>query len=258
MSLLEAIILGVIQGLTEFLPVSSSGHLAVGEKLLDFKGPESVAFDVLVHAATVVAILAVILPDIIRMLRTELRTVVMLVIASLPAGLAGFLLEPHIEFIKENMLVVGILFIVTASALVLAKAFSSDEKELGRVGILDSLIIGVFQAAAILPGISRSGFTISSARMMGVKPRAAFNFSFMLGVAAISGATLVKARDIGSLEGTLGMGVLVAAFVAALVSGVAALLVFRKIVVAGKLHYFSWYLVPLGIGTIIFHFLSAR
>ena len=254
MSLLEAVILGVVQGLTEFLPVSSSGHLAVIENMLGLGGKEFVAFDVLVHFATFLAILVVLAPDIIRILKTERRVILLLVVGSIPAAAAGFLLEPYMAPIKKNLLAVGICFLATCGVLVLSRVLGHDKKELKKSSLLDSLFVGIAQAIAILPGISRSGSTISTARMLGIKARDAFTLSFLLGGIAIFGATIFEAGDIGSLAGTLGAGVLAAAFAAALVSGIAALIVFKKIVAAGRLHYFAWYLAPVGIATIILYF----
>ncbi len=254
MSVVEAIILGIVQGLTEFLPVSSSGHLALGEEFFGFRGEESIAFDVLVHVATLVAILCVILRDIVRIVRRDRRVVALLVLGSVPAAIVGILLDKQMESIKTNLLLVGLFFLTTAAVLVVAKILERDRKEMTEMSFLDALVIGISQAVAILPGISRSGSTISTARALGISASSAFSFSFLLGAVAISGATVLKAKDIASLGDQIGFGVLSAAFVASLVSGIFALLVFRKMVVAGKLHFFAWYLVPLGIAAIVFHF----
>lgn len=254
MSILEAVILGLAQGLTEFLPVSSSGHLALGEKLFGFGGEASVTFDVLVHLATLIAILIVVCPDIIRTFRSERRVLVLLVVGSVPAALVGFLIGPHMDRIKSNMLLVGLFFLGTAAILLIAHRGEKDRKDLREVSFLEVLFVGIAQSLAILPGISRSGSTISAARLLGIRPESAFSLSFLLGAIAITGASLLEARNLESLGGEVGVAALAAAFVVSLVSGLAALLVFRRLVVAGRLHWFAAYLVPLGIGTIIWHF----
>jgi undecaprenyl-diphosphatase len=255
MGILEAILLGVLQGLTEFLPVSSSGHLALAEKLLGFSGEEFVAFDVLVHLATAAAILVVLIREILRVLLADRRVILTLIIASIPAVFAGVFLESSMSDIKDNLIVVGAAFIGTAFMLVLARIGGKDKKGMREMGALDAIAVGVNQAFAILPGLSRSGLTISSARFCGIRPRDAFTFSFLLGLIAILGASAFKAKDISALSTGLGIEVLTAAFVSAFVSGLIALIIFRRIVIAGKLHYFAWYLVPLGLWTIILDFL---
>jgi undecaprenyl-diphosphatase len=259
MTIIAALILGLLQGLTEFLPVSSSGHLAVAEKLFGFGGEESVAFDVLIHLATLVAIFIVVFRDIIGVLKTDRKVIVMLVIGSIPAGAAGFLLKDEMDVIKSDLLLVGAFFLVTAAFLVMSRFLAGkQEKELGGVTVFDAAFIGMFQAAAVLPGVSRSGSTIAAGRMSGLCGRAAFAFSFLLGAIAISGASLLKAKDMAGLGSTIEPAALAAAFAGALVSGIAAMLALRKIVISGKLHYFAFYLVPLGILTMILHFILGR
>jgi undecaprenyl-diphosphatase len=254
MTITEAMILGLVQGLTEFLPVSSSGHLALGEKILGFGGESSIAFDVLVHVATLVAILIVVFPDILMILRRDRRVIGLLLVGSIPAGVVGILLREHMDAIKSNLLWVGSFFLVTGALLATAQKFGSDRRELRNMTWLDAILVGIAQAIAILPGISRSGSTISAARICGVEPRSAFSFSFLLGTIAIGGATLLEARNFGDLSSELGTDVLVAAFVTAFVSGLASILILRRILVARKLHVFAWYLLPLGIVTIVLHF----
>lgn len=143
MTTAQAIILGIVQGLTEFLPVSSSGHLALGERLFEFGGKASVAFDVLVHLATLIAVLVVVMRDIVNVLKKDRRVIWLLFVASLPTGAAVFIVHDKMTVFKENLLFVGLCFLVTAGVLVLARILRKDKKEMKEMVWWEAVLVGV-------------------------------------------------------------------------------------------------------------------
>lgn len=251
-----ALALGVVQGLTEFLPVSSSGHLAVGAWL--FGQPNlSLATIVFLHGATLLATLLLFGRDVValttqtaRGLATpkafaaseEGRTVVGLVLATLPTAVVGLLFKDAVEHLASVRWVVGLCFLGSAAMALATRVAGGDRPHLAPLGYL---LIGLAQAAAVLPGVSRSGSTIAAAMLLGMAPAAAFRFSFLLSLPAIAGAL---ALELAHADGLRGLGP--AAWwggAAALVVGYAALLALRHIVVRGRFWAFALYLIPLGI-----------
>ena len=245
MSVLEAIVLGIVQGLTEFLPVSSSGHLVLGQALLGIRLP-GVTFEVTVHLATLCAVLWVYRGRVGSLASGALRGdgpswtyIGLLVLASLPAGVVGVLAKDWFEaafgrpvFAASLLIVTG--FIVYSVRLTAARA-KAPVPSAGQ-----SVLIGIAQAAAILPGISRSGATVAMGTWRGVDAVAVAEFSFLMSVPAILGAGLLQLRDAGGAGGP-GAAVLVAGFVTALVAGVMAIRLFVRMLQAGAFHRFAWY-----------------
>ena len=255
MSVLEAIVLGIVQGLTEFLPVSSSGHLVLGQALLGIHLP-GVTFEVTVHLATLCAVLWVyrgrvgsLAAGALRGDRASWIYIGLLALASLPAGIVGVLAQDWFEsafgrplFAASMLIVTG--FIVYSVRLTSARA-NAPSPSAGQ-----SVWIGMAQAAAILPGISRSGATVAMGAWRGVEPVAVAEFSFLMSVPAILGAGLLQLRDAGGSGGP-GSVVLGVGFAAALVAGVAAIRLFVRMLQSGVFYRFSWYCWAAGSAYLI-------
>ncbi len=249
MTVLAVVLLAVIQGLTEFLPVSSSGHLALGGIVLNLPG-ENIAFDVVVHMGTLMAVLAVYWKDIVQLAagvlkrdRESLLLASMLAIASVPAAIAGLLLKDRISAMFTDPALVSAMLIVTGTVLYSTRFTGSGGRP--RPGIMGSLIVGVSQALALVPGISRSGMTISSGLFVGISREKAARFSFLLSVPAIAGAGVLEIGDAGSSG--LGLPLMALGFVISAITGYAALRLLLKFLRAGKFSVFSWYCWLLGI-----------
>jgi len=257
MTFFQAIFLGILQGLTEFLPISSSGHLVIFQKIFDFSTPP-IAFDALAHLGTLVALLVFFWKDIKKIfqnLKEKIRTkkrgkninlLFSLIIGTIPIVIWGLLLKEKIDIIFDSLLLVGISFLFTAIILFITTFVKKHKKELGEIKFLDAVIIGIFQAFSILPGLSRSGVTISSSLFQGFKKEAAFKFSFFLGMIAILGANLLQIPEVSNFSqkellcGFLG-------FLFSAIVGFFALKWLQKIVIKGKLHYFGIYCSILGL-----------
>lgn len=254
MELIDAIILGIIQGLTEFLPVSSSGHLEIGKAILGAEAlPEdSLLFTVVLHSATALSTLVVFRKDIYEILRglfqfrwnEQTKFSLNIIISMIPAALIGLFLMDHIEvFFDGALIIVGIMLVITAILLYLADKAKTTDK---GVSPGSAFIIGVAQAVAILPGISRSGATISAAVLLGVDKGKSARFSFLMVVPLILGKV---AQDLMggqiSFEGeeAVAMG---AGFIAAFLAGLAACTWMIKLVRQSKLTYFAIYCLIVG------------
>lgn len=254
MSALEAVALGILQGLTEFLPVSSSGHLVIGQALLDIHLP-GVTFEVTVHLATLCAVLWVyrrrvgsLASGALRGDRSSWIYIGLLVLASVPAGLAGVLARDWFESAFGSPMLAAAMLIVTGF-IVYSVRFTALRATDLEPSPGQALWIGVAQAAAILPGISRSGSTVAMGTWRGVDAVAAAEFSFLLSVPAILGAGLLQLGDAG--RGGPGSIALAAGFAAALVAGVAAIRLFVKMLEAGVFHRFAWYCWAVGSAYLI-------
>jgi len=248
MSVFEAILLGIIQGLTEFLPISSSGHLAVVERLLGREVP--LAFDVLLHFASLAAVVIVLWGDLWSLLTARRRLILPLVIGTIPAGLAGVLLGDLLAGAKHNMLVVGCCFMVTGLVLAVGERLARSrgaDRNLTSIGIADAVIVGLAQAAALLPGVSRSGSTISAGRMRGVSREDCVRFSFLLAVPVIAGAGVMEAPEMLEMAGEIGAVPLAAGAVAGLAASILAIKLLLGIVRRMSVGVFSYYCLPLGM-----------
>jgi len=255
MSIFEGIILGIIQGLTEFLPISSSGHLAVAEKLLGrlhggAQWEVPLAFDVLLHFASLAAVVIVLWGDLWSLLTTRRRLMLPLIVGTIPAGLAGVLLGHHLENAKKDMLVVGCCFMVTGIVLALGERLARGRgagRNLTGIGMPDAVIVGLAQAVALLPGVSRSGSTISAGRMRGVNREDCVRFSFLLAVPVIAGAGVLEAPKMLEMAGGVGAAPLAAGAVAGLIASIVAIKLLLKIVRRISVGVFSYYCLPLGM-----------
>ena len=260
MTVIQALILGAVQGLTEFLPVSSSGHLVIFQHLLGLKDTP-LAFDVLVHMGTLLAVFVAFWSDIAALLRKPWSKLTFLIVAGcIPAAIAGFLLEPIFEQTFKSLLVVGIGLLITGVVLMVSEKWALAHpglKEIEETSYKDVLFVGLLQAIAIVPGISRSGSTISAGLLAGMERPFAARFSFLLSIPVILGAGLLELKDLGS--GAMG-GIPVAAIITGLLSaalfGYIAIKVVLRLVNQGRLSVFSWYVWVLGLVALGWHLMS--
>lgn len=263
MSETDAFLLGLIQGLTEFLPVSSSGHLEIGKYLLITSGSENLTFTLLVHVATVLSTIVIFFRDIRKLLINSLsvkmndhtRYLFKLLLSALPVGIIGIFFRKEVESLfTGNLLLVGICLLVTS--LLLAFAFWKKENIVKPIGWKDSLIIGISQAFAVLPGLSRSGSTIATALLLGKERKEAARFSFLMVILPILGAILLDllTMDFSKVTG-IGTLPLIIGFLTAFISGMAACRWMISIVSGGKLIYFSVYCLIAGLFALIIPFI---
>lgn len=251
MTIGEAIGLGVLQGLTEFLPVSSSGHLVLANALFGIEEPNAVGFVVLVHAGSLLAIVAFFWREILSLLGTRRRLIPWLIVGTVPAGVAYATLKGPIEGLFERPLAVGLALLFTGTVLLLSERRASEHRALGEVTWRDALVVGVAQAFALVPGISRSGMTVGSGLASGLKRPAAVAFAFLLGAAAIGGGTAGKARDFIEMGAQAGWGPLAAGFVASLVVSLASLWLLTLVVRRKCLKWFALYCYVAGVVVVV-------
>jgi len=259
MTAVDAIILGIVQGLTEFLPISSSGHIELGTALLNVQTTNNLLFSVVVHAATCLSTVVIFRNDLIK-LATEffqwskeaVNYTVALVVSAIPVGIIGLLYDKEIEsFFSGQVLLVGFMLLVTG--LLLAMTYYSPPRE-GRVTLGRAMLIGLSQALAILPGISRSGATISTALLLGVDKERAARFSFLMVLLPILGGSGLKLMDFlksPEIADNISSGALAAGFMAAFITGLGACSWMISIVKRGKLIYFAYYCFIVGSITIL-------
>lgn len=267
MSFFEAFILGIIQGLTEFLPVSSSGHIEIGKFLLGIQIKDPLLFSIVVHGATALSTIVVFHKDIWEIIKGvfrfqmnfETRYFLKIVLSMLPVGIVGVLFEEELEaFFEGKVFFVGLMLIITGLLLYLTTIIKSTDKE---VGYKQAFIVGLSQAVAILPGISRSGATISTLLMLGIDREKAARFSFLMVLPPILGAVLLKLIKyfsasptvaVASSSGTeIGTMVLVVGFVTAFIVGLFACKWMIVLVKRSKLIYFAYYCFAVGLLAII-------
>ncbi|MFT6210968.1 MAG: undecaprenyl-diphosphatase [Bacteroidia bacterium] len=255
----EALILGIIQGLTEFLPVSSSGHLELGKVLLGDESlpEESLLFTVVVHAATALSTVVVFRKDILEILKglfqfkwnEESQFSIKIIVSMLPATVIGILFNDQIEALfNRQILLVGAMLVLTGLLLFLADRAKRSEK---TVGFGHAFIIGISQAIAILPGISRSGATISTSVLLGIDREKAARFSFLMVVPLILGKIAKDLMD-GNISSELtNVMPLAVGFTAAFISGLVACTWMISLVKKSQLRYFSYYCFVVGFGAIL-------
>jgi undecaprenyl-diphosphatase len=257
-TIVQALLLGAVQGATEFLPVSSSGHLAVLKDILAI-GDIPILFDVILHIATLIVVVFVFRKRIGGLLRSvgrwisrranetdseNLRLAWVIIVATVITAVIG-LGVGRLE-IGSNPRVVSALFIVTGGILIGSRFFAGS-RDYRDIGLRDGLVVGIAQGLGVFPGISRSGITISAGLVSGLNREKAGEFAFLVSIPAILGAFILTLKDAGELSESVGTMALVVGFVAALIVGIAALTVLLKLVRSGKLFYFALYLIPLGI-----------
>jgi len=270
MSPLSAAILAMVQGLTEFLPVSSSGHLVLGEALLDIHSfGNSIAFELVVHLGTFLAVLVIFWKDILNLIgifatrlvkpgawsfeyksNDEFRLATLMLLAMLPAGIVGLMLRDQISDLFSQPFMVSIALLFTGSVLLSTKYFPKSNKP---ITLKSALLIGLAQALALIPGVSRSGSTISMALGLGIKQEQAARFSFIMVLPLIIAATGLEFLDllqvgISSDE----VVILLIGLIVSFVVGIFSLKWLLQLLKSGKFHYFAWYCFGIGIIGLIF------
>lgn len=257
MNWFEAIVLGLIQGLTEFLPVSSSGHLELGKFLFGIDHESNFYFSVAVHGATVLSTIAVFRKEIFDLIKgffrfklnDETKYVFKIIVSMIPVGIAGFFLTDIIdEYFAGDMISLGVQFIISAGFMLITLFIRPKEKP---IGYLDAFIMGIAQAIAVLPAISRSGATIATGMMLGNKKSEIAKFSFLMVLIPIIGANLVELRSGDFVTEGTSLTVILIGFITAFVSGYFACKWMITLVKKGSLLWFSVYCILIGIVSVL-------
>lgn len=273
MDIIQAIIMGMVQGLTEFLPVSSSAHLVIAPELLGTQS--SLAFDTLLHVGTLVAVIGYFWKDITSMIKSFVSSLLdiprgkfkegvaddpykrlawLVVVGTIPAGLMGVLLKSEFEALFNSVTIVGFFLLVTGVILwgsewIAKRNIDKKGKDVKEVSFTNSLVIGVFQGLAIAPGISRSGSTIAAGLFSGLERKLAARYSFLLSIPAILGAALIQAKDIVSFDANT--EVLIAGFLSAAIFSYLAVKFMMGYIQKHSLNIFAIYCWIVGVLTII-------
>ena len=290
MSLLQAILMGLLQGITEFLPVSSSGHLAIFKYIFHVNTETGLLFDTLLHLATLIAVCVVywktvrrlivaavqLIAGVITNLRIWLSSrksaekapyvnlmddaykkfVVLILITTIPTGIIGLLLKPVIEKASQSLLVPGICLVITAIILLVSDTGRVGKKKIKRAKYSDAVLIGAAQGAATLPGISRSGTTIAACLLLGFDRAFAVQYSFLASIPAILGANLLELKDLDLATVSSSMiGIYIAGMIVAGVVGYICIKAMILIVKSKKFSYFAYYCAIVGVLCIGFYFI---
>lgn len=268
LSLYDAIILGVVQGLTEFLPVSSSGHLAIAQYLLGLPSG-TLTFDVMVHLGTLIAVFVALRQEVALLFsalrpgtdpqaRLGRRLVLLLAVGTIPAVVVGLILKDHIEAFFASLYVVGAMLLATGTILFLAERADRGDRSLGELRSSDALFIGCGQALAIMPGLSRSGTTISAGFLRGVTREDAARFSFLLAIPTILGAAVLELPNVPTAKGETSTMVLVAGLFASAVTGYLAISFLVQLIRRGRLLGFACYTWCAGLLTLLLAYLQGH
>lgn len=266
MDVIEAIILGIVQGLTEFLPVSSSGHIVIGSELLGLDNAENLTLAIVLHTATVLSTIVVLHKDIWKLLKglfkfqwnEETQYIAKIAVSLIPVMIVGFFLKDLVEdLFSSGLLIVGIALLATA--VLLAFSYYAKPRQKESIGFKDAFIIGLAQGvAAIFPGLSRSGSTISTGIILGNNKEAVAKFSFLMVLIPILGEAfldLIKG-DFTTAETTIPIVSLIAGFIAAFVFGCIACKWMINLVKKGKMIYFAYYCAIVGVIAIVYSFMK--
>ena len=251
-------ILAVIQGIAEFLPISSSGHLNVFQTLLSAEAPDSAELNIVLHFGTLLAILLFYWRRILALLTSDRRVIPMLIVGTIPAAVIGIIIKTQYKELLNSPLLAGCMFPITGLLLIVLHRLTNGKDEYAKMPMWMPFVIGCAQAFALLPGISRSGSTIVAGSMLGLKQDEAMTFSFLLAIPAILGASVLELKDILEVGKTttppmiLLLGTVIAFFV-----GLGALRWLDGLLKQGKLHWFAWYLIPLGIVVVLWRLFLA-
>lgn len=253
MDTLQAILLGIVQGITEFLPVSSSGHLQIAKELLGVELENNITFDVTLHAATVLSTIVVLWQELWRLVKgcfsrrfTEEQAYVLKVILSMiPAGVVGVLFADQIEALFSSLWFVGLMLLLTAALL--SFAYYAKPRQKSEISYRDAFIIGIAQAAATMPGLSRSGSTIATGLLLGNEKSSAAHFSFIMVIPVILGKMLLDILSGEMAAMAVPTEALVSGFLAAFISGALACKFMIEIVKRGKLIWFALYCAIVGL-----------
>lgn len=256
MSIIEAIILGIVQGLTEFLPVSSSGHLQIAKALLGVEIEENLLFDVTLHAATVLSTIVIFWAEIKRLIvgifsrhfNQEQAYILKLILSMIPIGIVGLAFKDHINAMLESPYILSIVGgMLLFTAVLLSFAYYARPRAKETISYRDAFIIGLSQAVAAMPGLSRSGTTIATGILLGNKKAAVAQFSFLMVLAPILGEMLLEATSGELVFDTIGTLPLVCGFISSFVVGCLACKFMIGIVNKGKLIWFAVYCAIVGV-----------
>ena len=273
MEIYQGVVLGVLQGLTEFLPVSSSGHLALGQVFFGITEP-ALFFDVSLHVGTLLAVVVVFFQDIRRMIEAlagapaalfkgkhgwqtlkaneDLYLIFLIVMGTLPTVVVGLGIKPYVDTLFSSISIVGCMLLVTGTFLWMTRHVAGQEGDgVGRFGLKRALMVGLCQGLAVLPGISRSGATISAALFAGIDRETAGRFSFLLSMPAIVGAELLSIRDFIEQGSPIHVTATLCGTVVAFVVGYAALVGLLRIVRKGRMYLFAPYCWGVGIAAVV-------
>lgn len=256
MTILESIILGILQGLTEFLPVSSSGHLELANYLFGIEAESNLQFTMAVHLATVLSTITIFFREIVKLFKglfqfkmnDETIYVINLIVSMLPIAFVGLFFQDQVESLfTSNLLLVGIMLLITATLLTFA---NRAKPRSGRITPKNAFIIGIAQAVAVLPGLSRSGATISTGLLLGVERSQVAKFSFLMVLVPIIGMNLLEVIGTPMSEDPVGTWQLIGGFAAAYLTGTLACRWMIRIVNRGKLKWFAIYCALIGLTSI--------
>ena len=264
MTIVESIILGAVQGVTEFLPVSSSGHLQIAKALLGVEIEENLAFDTTLHAATVLSTIVILWPEIKRLIvglfsrhfNAEQAYVLKIALSMIPIGIVGFAFKDYFDMMLSSpyiLTIVGAMLLLTA--ILLAFAYYAHPRQKEEISYRDAFIIGLAQAVAAMPGLSRSGTTIATGLLLGNKKESMAQFSFLMVLAPILGEMLLNLVKGEVVFSSIGVVPMIAGFVSAFVVGCLACKFMIDIVKRGKLIWFAVYCAVVGVVSIVSNFL---
>lgn len=273
MSYIEAIILGLVQGLGEFLPISSSGHLALLQNLFGIDGEQILFFAVMLHLGTLISVFIVYWKDICELVVELFATIrdlctgkglhlqekpirklgVMIIVATIPTAIIGLVFNDLFESFYGSFVAIGIGFLFTGIIMFLAERMGGNQKEIERMNFRNAIFIGILQGIAICPGVSRSGSTLVGGLTTGLKREFAVRFAFLISIPSILGSVVLEVPDAiaEGIEPAL-FGPIAAGMIVAAISGYAAIKGMIKLVSNGKLNYFSYYVWALGAFTVIY------
>lgn len=256
MNIVQGIILGIIQGLTEFLPISSSGHLVLFQKIFGINEP-TLIFDTMVHVGTLAAVITVLWKEIFSLLKKPFQKLTWLLIAgTIPTGLIGIMFKDSFEAMYKTGSTLGYEFIATGLIILFAERLNSGQKGIRETSYLDAAFIGIMQGAAIMPAISRSGLTISGALLRNLDREFAAKFSFLLSIPAILGAAVFQAKDIIDAGGAVISAPVAAGTIAAAIAGYFSVRFMILLVKEGSMKLFSYYVFAIGALVLIDQYIT--
>ncbi len=255
LALTDILILALVQGITEWLPISSFGHLVIIEKYLGLEPP--LIFNVMLHAGTVFVVIAVFWRDIIKIAKAlasldfesdEGKLALFVAVGSIPTAIIGFFFHDIFESFSHNLPAVGVALLITGFFLFISERIKTDRE----LSFLDSLLIGTTQGIALAPGVSRSGVTIATGLLRRVKKELAFKYSFLLSIPAIIGATAMESQDL--VVNNLDVPILFLGAIISTIIGYVSLRFLKRVVMKEKFHLFAYYCWIVGLITVFFHF----
>lgn len=251
------ILLGIIQGLTEFIPVSSSAHLIIAQNIFGIKEPQ-IFFDIILHLGTLLAVIIYFYRDILNIIKSiphpksdNFKLLLLLIIGTIPTAILGFFLKKYFELLFSSLIFSATFLLITGIILFLTRFKKYTGKNIAGFGFLDAIIIGITQVIAIVPGISRSGITISAGIFRGIDRKLCAKYSLLLSIPAILGAVISEIKDIKTI-GSETLIYILLGFISAFLVGYLAINILIKFLQNQKFHIFSYYCWIIGIFAILF------